>query len=71
MSIVNTRAVGSMRMSMSMRTDSSFWNEQAIASRGWWRSTMWATSSSALRVSKSGVEVVAIAIRPRTRPRRG
>ena len=29
---------GSMRMSMSIRTDSSFWKEQAMTSDGWCRS---------------------------------
>ena len=39
MSIVNTRAAGSMPISMSISTDSSFWKEQASTRLGWWRST--------------------------------
>ena len=39
MSIMNTWALGSIEVSMCNRTDSSFWKEQAIVSRGWKRST--------------------------------
>ncbi len=38
-SIVNTRASGSISLSMWKSTDSSFWNEQAMVSRGWKCST--------------------------------
>ena len=38
-SIMNTRGSGSISVSMCSRTDSSFWKEQAIFSRGWKRST--------------------------------
>ena len=38
MSIVNTRAEGSIAISMSIKTDSSFWKEQAMTRLGWWRS---------------------------------
>ena len=39
MSIMNTWARGSIEVSMCTSTDSSFWKEQAIVSRGWKRST--------------------------------
>ncbi len=38
-SIVNTRDPARLAISMWTRTDSSFWKEQAIVSRGWKRST--------------------------------
>jgi hypothetical protein len=38
-SIMNTWASGSISVSMCRSTDSSFWKEQAILSRGWNRST--------------------------------
>ncbi len=47
MSIVNTRASGQTAVSMWTSTDSSFWKEQAIVSRGWNRSTAYAMTSSA------------------------
>ena len=53
-SSANTRADGSAANSMSSRTVSSFWNEQASATRGWKRSTASATTSSAvMRASTS------------------
>src|SRR5919107_1491373 len=45
---------------MSMITDPSFWKEQATASRGWKRSTMCASTSSAVRSSRSGGGATAI-----------
>ena len=44
-SIVTIRASGASRTSSSTRTDSSFWKEQSITRRGWWRSTACASTS--------------------------
>ena len=39
-----------MLISMSIRTDSSFWKEQASTRLGWWRSTATSSTSSAVTV---------------------
>src|SRR3954453_12914536 len=51
---VKNRADGSIRSSMSMITEASFWNEHATYSRGWKRSTRYSRTSSAVPPSKSG-----------------
>src|SRR4051812_41530600 len=53
-SSVKKRADGSIRSSMSMITDASFWNEQATYRRGWKRSTRYSRTDSAVSPSKSG-----------------
>src|SRR3954464_11699517 len=53
-SSVKTRAPGSIASSMSRITDASFWKEQATYRRGWNSSTTWASTSCALRDSRSG-----------------
>src|SRR3954466_7691896 len=53
-SSVKKRADGSIRSSMSMITDASFWNEHATYSRGWKRSTRYSSTDSAVSPSKSG-----------------
>src|SRR4051794_35218801 len=53
-SSVKKRADGSIRSSMSMITEASFWNEHATYSRGWKRSTRYSSTSSAVPPSKSG-----------------
>src|SRR3954454_19501408 len=57
-SSVKKRADGSIRRSMSMITDASFWNEHATYSRGWKRSTAYSSTSSALARSRFGWLVV-------------
>src|SRR5215213_3469948 len=51
---VKKRADGSIRSSMSMITDASFWNEHATYRRGWKRSTRYSRTVSAVSPSKSG-----------------
>src|SRR5436305_8170951 len=53
-SSVKKRAEGSIRSSMSMITDASFWNEHATYRRGWKRSTRYSRTDSAVSPSKSG-----------------
>src|SRR3954451_24143317 len=51
---VKNRADGSIRSSMSMITDASFWKEHATYRRGWKRSTRYSRTDSAVSPSKSG-----------------
>src|SRR4051794_15507796 len=59
-SSVKKRADGSIFRSMSMITDASFWNEQATYSRGWKRSIVYSSTSSALARSRLGWLMTAI-----------
>ena len=63
-SSVKMRASGAILSSRSRTTDASFWNEQATASRGWKRSTMYASTPLASRPSRSGVTRVAASAIP-------
>src|SRR2546421_6417582 len=60
---VKNRASGSIRTSMSMITEASFWKEQATNSRGWNRSVAKASTSSAPARSRSGGTAIAISSR--------
>src|SRR5919202_5379754 len=60
-SSVKKRASGSIRTSMSMITEASFWNEHATNMRGWKRSTPKARTSSAEASSRSSGTATAMA----------
>src|SRR5438067_679599 len=59
---MNTRASGSSLVSMCTSTDSSFWKEQASVSRGWKRSSAYASTSSAEAVSIKSGTVMAMTV---------